>query len=414
LTTSHPLRRLVVALAVVVLSATTLLPAVAAETVELPADPPTTRTVTLEEMWRVGGEEDEDILLGLVTGGVRDAEGNVLLIDRQLSQVLVISPDGELVGTLGREGEGPGEMRRPHSIFVTGDRVGIVQGFPGKVVFLDREGLPAGEMRIGGEASAGGFHFTRDLRCTGEVVVVQSGRGTFDQESGKSTTHSTLSVMDLDGNVLATLVEHHEERDLQRFVFDEAGAWAEYDSWSVSPQGVVCTTAERDAWALNLRDLEGNLLRTLRRPFEPRKRTQEDKDELASGMRIVINGRRQEIENKALDTDPAIVGVQMAADGRIFATTCWHDDDRLEAGVAAVYDVVTTAGDSFEELTLTFPGYDAEQDRLFFLDGEYFLVFRHFDDAEAAMSAGYSDEEEEPEDLDDVEPLEIVLVRMPG
>ncbi len=346
---------------------------------------------------------------------MRDAEGNILLIDRQLSQVLVISPDGELLDTLGREGEGPGEMRRPHSIFVTDDRIGIVQGFPGKVVFLDREGLPAGEMRIGGEAAEGGFNFTRELRFNGDVVVVQTGRGVFDTDSGKQSTHTTLTVMDLDGNVLADLVEHDEERDLGRFVFNEEDAWAEYASWAVSPQGLVCTTAERDAWNVNVRDLEGNLLRTLHRPLELRKRTQEDKDELVSGMRVVINGRAQEIENQALDTDPAITDLEFAADGRLFVTTCWNDDDRLAAGVAGCFDVVSAEGEYLEELKLTFPGYDPQHDAVIFLDGIHFLVLRNFEDAQDAMRAGFdNDDEDEEEDLGDVEPLEIVLVKIPG
>lgn len=412
--TNDPLRRRVVALSAAAILFVMATSSLAAEVVELPADPPARRTAALEEVWRVGGEEDDEILLGFVTGGTLDGDGNVLLIDRQLSQVLVISPDGELVATLGREGDGPGEMRRPHSIFVADDRIGIVQGFPGKVVFLDFEGLPAGEMRIGGEAAEGGFHFTRGLRCVGDDLVVQSGRSTFDRDSGKRSSHNSLAVMAMDGTVKATLVEHDDEASMDRFVFDEAANWAEYDSWAASSQGLVVTTAERDAWALNVRDLAGNHLRTLRRPFETRKRTSEDKDEVASGMRVVINGRRQEIENKALDTDPAIADLQAAADGRFFVTTCWHEDERLDTGVAACFEVIDPEGAFVEELTLTFPDHDPTMDRLLFLDGVHFLVLRNFEDARDAMRAGFDDDEEDEEDLGDVEPLEVVLVRMPG
>ncbi|MCP4572907.1 MAG: hypothetical protein GY838_11190 [bacterium] len=413
--TSYLPRRLAVALAVVLLSAIAVLPALSAETIILPADPPAARAVTLEEMWRLGGEEDDEVLLGLVTGGVLDDDGNVLLVDRQLSQVLVISPEGELLDTLGREGDGPGEMRRPHSIFVAGDRVGIVQGFPAKVIFLDRQGLPAGEMSIGGDAAEGGFNFVEEVRWNGQALLAKSGRGTFDMESGKSSTRTTLSVLDLEGNLLADLVQHDEERDLQRFVFDEAGSWAEYAAWAVSPQGVAYTTAERDAWAVNVHDLEGNLVRTLRRPFEPRRRTEEDKDEQAAGMMVVINGQRQDIENKALDTDPAITGLHCAADGRLFAVNCWHDDSRLDQGVARCYDVVSPTGEYLEELTLTFPGLVPEKDAVIFLDGTHFLILRNFEDAQDAMRAGFDDgQEEEEEDLGDVEPLEVVFVRIPG
>jgi drug/metabolite transporter (DMT)-like permease len=34
--------------------------------ITLPADPPATRSVELVEQWRIGGEDDEDILLGVI------------------------------------------------------------------------------------------------------------------------------------------------------------------------------------------------------------------------------------------------------------------------------------------------------------------------------------------------------------
>ena len=86
--------------------------------ITLPEKSPAQRTVQLEEIWRVGGEDDEEILFGVVAFGVLDEEGNMYLLDSQLSQVLVINPEGELIDTLGREGEGPGEMRQPTGIFL--------------------------------------------------------------------------------------------------------------------------------------------------------------------------------------------------------------------------------------------------------------------------------------------------------
>ncbi len=93
-------------LTTLILTATVALAAPAIIT--LPADPPSTRSVELVEQWRIGGEDDEEILLGVIFDAVIGTDGSVYLIDRQLSQVLVISPDGELLTTLGRQGKGPG------------------------------------------------------------------------------------------------------------------------------------------------------------------------------------------------------------------------------------------------------------------------------------------------------------------
>ncbi|RKZ13738.1 hypothetical protein DRQ50_10055 [bacterium] len=40
--------------------------AAAAPVIKLPAEPPVIRTAVLEEIWRIGGDREEDILLGLV------------------------------------------------------------------------------------------------------------------------------------------------------------------------------------------------------------------------------------------------------------------------------------------------------------------------------------------------------------
>ncbi len=388
--------------------------AFAVETVTLPADPPATRTAALEEVWRIGGDEDEDVLLGVITGGAMDAEGNVYLMDRQLSQVLVIDPDGTWSATLGREGDGPGEMRRAHSVFVTGEKVGVVQGFPAKIVFLDLEGMPAGDLAIGGEASDGGFRFVNRLTCVGDRIVGVSGRRTFDREAGVATAHNSFQVLDLDGAVLASFADVEEIRDFQNIVFDEAANWSELNMWAATTDGFVCSAPERDAWTMNVRDMDGNLVRVLRREMVIRQRTAEDKAKVGANVMFRINGRRQKPEIKAQDTDSAIRRLTAGPDGLLYVTTCWGDGDRLDTGTAGRFEVVTTDGRFVEELTLTFPEFNPKQDRLIFMGDERFLVIRNFEDAQDAMRAGFGggDEDDESEELVEAEPLEVVLVKL--
>ena len=169
----------------------------------------------------------------------------------------------------------------------------------------------------------------------------------------------------------------------------------------------------RDEYTINVRNLEGELVRVMTREFQPRKRTQEDKDELVSGMVIVMNGVRQEVENKALDNDPAVMGLNVARDGRLFVRNCFDQDTLLKVGVAGRFDVISPDGQFVEQLTLTVPGFDGKKDRLVFLDGTTYVVIRNFDQAQQAMMAGFGDEEEEDESLDDAEPLEVVVYRVP-
>lgn len=380
----------------------------------LPAAAPAQRAVDLKEAWRLGGDDDEDVLLGMVTGGVLGPDGNVYLVDRQMAQVLVIAPDGSLVRTLGRQGEGPGEFNNPHGLFFLPDgRLAVIQGFPSRVTTLKPDGTPAGEIRVGGEAAEGGFNFMRELRPAGGKLVGVRGRGTFNQETGKSTQVTTMSVMDLAGKDVVKLFERTRENDLQRRVFDEAAEFSELNTWNVSPDGIVYSVPERDAWVINARGLDGTVRATFRRPFTPRKRSAEEKTELTDGMVVIVNDRRQAIESKALDTAPAIERISVATDGRLFVTNCLQSREQLPAGVAARYDVVTPDGRFIEELSLRVPGFDNRQDVVLFLDGKTFLVVRNFDQAREASMAGLGGGGEPEDSSAEAEPLEVVCYRLP-
>jgi hypothetical protein len=381
----------------------------AAENLDLPAEPPSRRTIPLEVVWRLGGD-DEGVLLGLVTSGVLDNDGNVLLADQQLAHVLVVSPAGEVVATLGREGDGPGELRNLQSVFVTDERVGMVQGFPGKVVYVDRNGIPAGGFTLGGEETGGHFSI-RDLRCIGDALVGHTERSSIDFDADEVITRANLSVLDFDGVFGAELVSHEVSRGIMTIVLDEAANWAEFAAWAVGPLGVVATVAERDAWVINERGLDGELRRVFQRPCKMRRRTDEEKDEAASSIRIAVATGRSTMEKKPLDTDPAIVDLHFASDGRLFVVTCHHAPGQLPEGVAGRFDVITPGGEFLEELTLTFAGFDPEQDVLIFLDGSRFLVLRNYEDAEKAIHAAVLPEDEK-EDLSDAKPFEVVLVRV--
>jgi hypothetical protein len=388
---------------------------VAASTIELPADPPSTREVILEEMWRIGGEDDEDILMGIIFDGMMDADGNTYLIDRQLSQVLVIDPDGELVTTLGREGEGPGELRNPHGMFLMdGDTIGVIQGFPGRVTIINSDDTPGGTIDIGGPAEEGGFAFILGLEKCGDRLVGIYGRGTMDMEKGSFMISNSLAVMDMEGNAQAEICTHTQEDNFQKPVVDEAANFAEYDSWAASGDRIY-TVPERDAYTVRVRDLDGNHVADFTRPFEPRVRTDEDKDEFsAGGANFRVAGQDVEIERKILDTDPAIDDLQVGPDGRLYVRSCWDVRELLPEGTASRFDVISPEGELTEQVTLLIPEFDNEDDRLVFLDGSHFLLIRNFDSAEAAMFAAFGDEEEEDEDdYGDAEPLEVVLYRIP-
>ncbi|MCA9729041.1 MAG: 6-bladed beta-propeller, partial [Candidatus Eisenbacteria bacterium] len=140
-------------------------------------------SVDLEELWRIGGDTDDDNeFFGVIMRITNDAEGNVYLLDMQLSEVKVFGKNGKYVRTIGREGEGPGEFRRPTDLFfVPGGNLGVLQAAPAKIVLLTKDGKPAGEYptpKIEGE----GFLSVSGARLAGDQLVCMAQASNFDQE----------------------------------------------------------------------------------------------------------------------------------------------------------------------------------------------------------------------------------------
>lgn len=70
-------------------------------------------TADFPEVYRVGGLDAEDWAQFTRPGPVGfDGAGNLHVLDRGAFQVIAIDSEGELVRTVGRQGEGPGEFRR--------------------------------------------------------------------------------------------------------------------------------------------------------------------------------------------------------------------------------------------------------------------------------------------------------------
>lgn len=77
---------------------------------------------TTEPVFTLGGvEAPEWAAFGDVRGVGYDQDGNLHILDGEARRVVVVAPDGTLLRTVGREGEGPGEFRFPSALAVLPD-----------------------------------------------------------------------------------------------------------------------------------------------------------------------------------------------------------------------------------------------------------------------------------------------------
>ena len=130
-------------------------------------------TIELDELWRLGGDsEDEDEFFGVILQIATDTDGNIYVLDSQLSEVKVYDSNGEWTNSIGREGEGPGEFRRPNDMFMLQDgTIGVMQSVPGKIIKLTTTGDPAGDVALP-EPEGGGFQMLRGGTTLGDNLLV--------------------------------------------------------------------------------------------------------------------------------------------------------------------------------------------------------------------------------------------------
>ncbi len=364
------------------------------------------QTLQLEEMWRVGGD-DEDVLLGIITRALLDDAGNIYLLDQQLSEVKVISPDGELLNVLGRQGEGPGEVNRPGDfLFMPDGTLGLVQIFPGKIVKLDMEGNPAGEFHPQtGEATAGGFLALVNCRSGGGNLVLSGIQISFDQATATQVRNFFVRSYGADetqtAEYLGKSITWDFRNNFKMRELDNDFIWWRMD---VGPDGRLVVCEPRYDYALSVYGPDGALERVIHREYESWKRNQVVLDrynaimaaqagQLPPGTETVVEEHEQDVED-----------LRVAADGSIWVLTS-RDMFEPEPGFFATYDVFDPDGQFARRVRVACEG-SAVTDRLIFAGDRVFKVTGFWDAVLSASAAATG------EDGGEAEPMEVVCYRV--
>ncbi len=358
-----------------------------------------TQTLRLQERWRAGGE-GSDLLFGLVGSTTADADGNIYVLDRQLCQVHVFAPDGRLLRTMGREGDGPGEFRFPTGVVVLPDgRVGVSRTMPGSIVLLTRDGTPAGTIRIGGDAAEGSMLFLDEVLLGDEQLVV-SGRSLHRSDSGIDRK-MYASIVDLNGKELVRLLEKGGSDPIttRRYV-ERDEYWVSRGGMAAGRDGRVYLAQERDRYAIWVYTPDGKVERVIEREIQPRKRTDEEKTRVGEGMVAIVNGERIRFEIVPEEYPPRVQGMTAMPNGELWVVSA-PETDALPAGILQAYDVFSPTGEYARRVHLAGPG-DADTDRVILLGPDRLLVIQGFVNAARAMVGDGQHAEGESQ------PLEVV------
>jgi len=352
-----------------------------------PARPPQgVQTVELEELWRAGGDDD-DVFFGLISKVCCDEQGAIYILDSQVCQVYVYSPDGRLLRTLFREGDGPGEVRRPRSLALLGDgTVGVVQEFPGRMVRVDRLNRPASEIAITSEAGQGAA--TLDGCFAGGPTLVFSGVRLQGTVQGVEEREQFLAIFSTAGKELARLASKRVARDYNRFVFVEKYEMPGF-YWAncVGPDGRVYTAPRRDEYAIEVYSPQGKLEQVISRDYEHLKRSaaaQRRLHGLIDGLfRTVPFEYSIEIEEDEYDILAMQQGIRVRDDGSIWVLPSRGAYDQPD-GVMLTFDVFDGTG-HFQRQVAVRGDHDGVWDGFFFVGGDRAIVVTRQIEAIAAQ-----------------------------
>ncbi|MCK4774027.1 MAG: 6-bladed beta-propeller [Candidatus Krumholzibacteria bacterium] len=360
----------------------------------------TASTISVEELWRVGGD-DEDVLFGVITSIVVDSDGLVYLLDAQINVVHVFSPDGEFLREIGHEGEGPGEFRRAENMFLTPEgNVAVVQGMPGKIIQLTPQGVPLDNYKLP-QGPDGGPMFLGDGVLAGDQLVL-STRDFSRAESGFSITNKLVRV-NSDGEVTATYNESTREQNMANMAIDEKRN-AE-PLFTASSDGRVFIHDDWDAYAIKVYGRSGTLKRVIEREFKPRKRTAEEME--ANKPRAFMRGHQgaREIESTAAETDRNVRELFARDNGMLWVVNSWGAADSPE-GTVATFDVFEPEGRFVQQISIECEG-DFTKDGLHFV-GDKLIIVKELRTSRRAMFADLTGGDESTGEREEIEPLSVI------
>jgi hypothetical protein len=365
--------------------------------------------VALEEVWRHGGEDDEDFF-GMISQCVVGDDGTIYLLDTRMSEVPVYSPDGERLDTLSREGDGPGETRIPSGLLFCPDgNLGLVQVFPGRVTKIATDGTPVGVVTIG-DATEGGFVQMFDCVSDGKHLVVTAEKINPGEVQTQQNRVNFVASFDAEGREVTRFFENSFDWDFLNFTLDEAELnRVDFRKVAAGKDGRVYIATEREEYHINVYAPDGSLERVITREYASRERSEE---ELARVNEVAEAQLRQLPNAKIVMSkyEPDIGSLRMGIDGNLWVTSSRSGVDQPE-GILATWDVFTPDGHFLKTVSAKCEG-DGENDILIWTpDGNAVMVTGFTEAVQAlqagagAAGAGGGDDDEEPA------PMEVIYLK---
>lgn len=355
----------------------------------------------MQELWRRGGDDDE-IFFGTIAEFLHDDDGNIFLLDSQLSEIHVFDPAGEWVRTIGREGEGPGEFQNGADMFwAAAGQIGVVQSWPGKIVMITPDGDPGSTFSLPFRDGGGWQMATRGEGYDDNIVL--SGTA-WTRVDGKQLQFTYLKSYDANGNLLATYEETEQETEFNNYKFVENEYVDFQRRWTVAPDGRVAAALSFDDYRIHIWHADGSLDRVIERPdYQEVKRTAAESNRFQTMYDSYTRWNRGSTFTVS-KTHQAIGQIFFRDDGTLWVQSGAHRWRSAE-GVFTSFDVYDTVGRFVQKIDLVAEA-NAREDGLFFVGDRAYVVTDLYNAILANLGGSQSDED--ALDDEDIEPVSVI------
>jgi len=294
----------------------------------------------------------EEYIFSRVRSIAVDEKKRIYVLDTKEAHVKVFDKNGDYVKTVGRKGQGPGEMSLPFSICITSQNEIMVQDLNNRrIMFYSLDGnfiksLSTAKILIVGS----------NIDSKGNIIGIVSTRGPEKQ---------TIELKKFDSNLnyLYSLSSFSLPSGSSTF-----NPFMSELCWAVSKEdSVVCGYPEK--YEIKVFDPEGEVIKKVVKDYKPIKITQEEIEErkkrLPGPMKLDIPPYHSAYQDFSIDEE-----------NRIFVQT-W---ERAENEEGYYYDVFNSEGKYIAKIPLKFPPQVFKRNKLYTIeeDEEGYQVVKRY------------------------------------
>ena len=308
---------------------------------------------SLEEELSIGeAERGEEYIFSQIRSIAVDEKERIYVLDTKEAHVKVFDKNGDYIKTMGRKGQGPGEMSLPFSICITTQNEIVVQDLNNRrIMFYSLDGS-----------------FIKSL-STAKIIIVG-----FNIDS-RGNIIGIISITGPDKQVIELLKFDSELNYLYSFgSFFLPSRSSTFNPfmpefhWAVSKEdNVICGYPEN--YEFKLFNPEGKVIRKVIKDYKPIKITQEEIEEtkkrLPGPMKLDIPQYHSAYQDLTIDEE-----------NRIFVQT-W---ERAENEEGYYYDVFDSEGKYIAKIHLKFPPQVFKMNKLYTIeeDEEEFQMIKRY------------------------------------